>query len=66
MTAREWIRNRTTSELLELQRLLKSIGKPDDWPSNSRKLRRLTQVNNELHVRQERQLDFMDRLDGGD
>lgn len=66
MNAGHWVRDRTTSELLDLQRLLTCLTKPIDMPSNDRRLRRLAQVNNELHVRQERQLDFMDRLDGGD
>lgn len=66
MTSRDWVRDRTTKELLALLDLLTCMTKPIDMPSNDPRLRHISQVKSELHIRQQRQIGFMDRLDGRD
>lgn len=59
MTSDEWLSNRTTDELLRLDKLLEIFA-----PKDSRVKYRFFQVQAELEARATRQREFMDRLDG--
>lgn len=66
MNSAEWLKSRSTSELLDLQALMKSVAVPSDWVAERPYSRHYGNICAELWTRRQRQINFMERLDGKD